>query len=174
MSDKTHIVTTEEDKNPIKQKPADGTIVKTAAGSSQIEVNRNKKKLGGMLVSFSKDGYGECWPLFVGANRIGSGLENDARLMEKSVSAKHALLSIRRISDESMVFELRDEGSSTGTRVNGKDHSEFNNYIKLKESDRIQIGNYNMLFIPLDNIDLSLLISPDFQSKSDEIQDYTI
>jgi len=170
MKDKTIIPKV----NPLPPKPKkEGTDIPIF---HSVEGHKESKKiLAGMLVSFSKDGFGEYWPLYLGSNQIGSSTSqgNHILLAERSVSAVHAHIGIRRLNDGSIVYELMDKGSSTGTLLNGKDHSVYNNYMKLVNTDQINIGRYHLVFIALDNKELGLQMNKDFKGGSAITEDYT-
>ena len=168
MDDKTTIPQINKTTKPPVE---DGTTIPL---SQPVKTSTSKKMLVGMLISFSKDGFGEYWPLYLGSNQIGSaiGKKNNILLKEKTVSSVHAHIGIRRLEDSSLVFELMDKGSSIGTKLNNKDHSEFNNYMKLKGGDKIRVGGYDLVFIDLDNVKLELSLNKSFQGGA-ELPDYT-
>lgn len=172
--DKTEI-TGGSQKNSESGTKSDGTVIGSSNGSNNY--NDNIKKLEAFLVSFSKDGHGEYWPLYLGKNSIGSKSgSNSVFLNEASVSRKHASITIRKHPfNDQMIYELKDLGSSTGTYLNQKDHTEYDDML-LKNEDKIRIGNYSLIFLVVNNRELNMGKEEAFQEKikdySDE--DYTI
>ena len=161
QNDKTVFEPTEVNTNL----PNEGTIFGTSDG--QDILNRTHRKIAGILFSFSKNIYGEFWIVYHGRNTIGSGSSSNIRLMEKSVSEKHALLNSRVIDDKNLIFELRDDGSNVGTILNDKDLFHFQNYAVLKHGDRIKIGGYDLLFYVVDDISQDMHPNSQFKSISD-------
>ncbi|MBK8701176.1 MAG: FHA domain-containing protein [Saprospiraceae bacterium] len=125
--------------------PNEGTVFGPSTGAELL--TRNNRKIAGVLFSFSKNGFGEYWIVYHGRNTIGSGIGSTIRLLEKSVSEKHALLNSRVIDDNNLIFELRDDGSNGGTILNDQDLYHFKNYAPLKHGDRIRIGGTIFFFI---------------------------
>jgi hypothetical protein len=148
-----------------------GTVFGDPQGGSAL--SNQVKKLAGMLISYSKDGNGEYWPLYLGTNIIGKSTENNVVLLEDSVSKVHSSIQIRRLPNGDIIFELMDRGSSLGTIINGSDHSDYNNYVKLSNGDNITIGGYRFVFVALDDKALGLERNEDFKSGTSE-PDYTI
>ncbi len=145
--------------------PNEGTVFGPSGG--QDILNRTHRKIAGVLFSFSKNIYGEFWIVYHGRNTIGSGTSSNIRLLEKSVSEKHALLNSRVIDDTNLIFELRDDGSNVGTILNDKDLYHHQNYAMLKHGDRIKIGGYDLLFYVVDDILQDMHQNKDFKPISD-------
>ncbi len=143
----------------------EGTIFGQNGGPDTL--NRTHRKIAGILFSFSKNIYGEYWIVYHGRNTIGSGISSSIRLMEKSVSEKHALLNARVIEEQNLIFELRDVGSNVGTILNDKDLYHFQNYAVLKHGDRIKIGGYDLLFYVVDDITQNMHPNHQFKPISD-------
>ena len=57
--------------------------------------DENSTPVVGFLYSISRQGIGEYWPLRLGTNVIGRSADCDIRLMERSVSERHASISIK-------------------------------------------------------------------------------
>jgi pSer/pThr/pTyr-binding forkhead associated (FHA) protein len=157
-NDKTEFVPTK-----IEDEEKDGgTIFPGDAGTGV-----SGKVLTGILVSYSKDGLGEIFNIYLGANSIGSANSNDIILNEQSVSKIHANINVRRMrKDNSLVYELKDSNSTTGTILNNKDHSEYNNYMKLKDEDILEIGAYKIIFKSFDPELLELSKNEDFKIRN--------
>jgi hypothetical protein len=108
------------------------------------------KPIVGFLVSVSRTEEGEYWVLRQGQNVIGSGPDCDIVLNETSVSKVHAVLAIHRNPGDNnrLNVGIMERGSSNGIFVN-------NNYIgfnpaQCKNSDKIKIGNYELLLFLFD------------------------
>ncbi len=90
------------------------------------------------LIVLSEDGVSEEFPLTEQRISIGREDSNVICLGDKSVSRHHATL--QRVFSG---FTIQDEGSTNGTRVNGRVIAkQF-----LKHRDLIEIGNYHLRFL---------------------------
>lgn len=117
------------------------------------------KPIMGFLFSVSRTEKGEYWPLYIGQNTIGRGVESSIVLREATVSEKHATLVVRKMQSqgkENGVFVyIQDVGSTYGTQLNGET-LDFNPK-ECKNGDIITIGeNYEMYFILIDPKSLGL------------------
>lgn len=108
---------------------------------------KNTKPLLGFLYSVSRIGSGEYWPLYQGANTIGSSEDCNVVLRECTVSEKHAELVIRKMKNSGDVdAAIIDQRSTNGTMVNGES-------IKISEpkecvsGDVITIGDHYELLV---------------------------
>lgn len=106
-----------------------------------------KGQLVGFLYSVSKTMAGEYWPLYLGANMIGRGVQNNIVLSEGTISENHA--SIHTISRQgSLVVYITDSSSKTGTLLNG---SLLRGEADLKSGDILTVGeHYQLLVILID------------------------
>lgn len=153
-----------------------GTVMMNdGAGTSKISV---QNPLIGFLVSFSKSTIGESWELREG-NLYVLGKASDAAVIlnEKSASDHHAVLQIRRSNDEEkrLMIVITDTNSTNGTVVNGKDIG-INGHIPLQHHDKIIIGNYELVFIMIDQERLVLKPNEKFQTITtvqDSAYDYS-
>ena len=90
------------------------------------------------LILLSEDGISEEFPLIEQLTSIGREERNHICLSDKSVSRHHA--SLQRVFRG---FTIQDEGSTNGTRVNGRlITKQF-----LKHRDLIEVGKYHMRFL---------------------------
>lgn len=90
------------------------------------------------LILLSEDGISEEFPLIEQLTSIGREERNRICLSDKSVSRHHATL--QRVFRG---FTIQDEGSTNGTRVNGRlITKQF-----LKHRDLIEVGKYHMRFL---------------------------
>jgi pSer/pThr/pTyr-binding forkhead associated (FHA) protein len=90
------------------------------------------------LILLSEDGVSQEFPLREQTTSIGRDEHNAICLSDKSVSRHHA--TVQRVFRG---FIIQDEGSTNGTRVNGRQVTkQF-----LKHSDLIEIGKYHLRFL---------------------------
>ena len=152
---------------PGNQPPAPvgkGTVVMSGAGNTARISQQNP--LTGFFVSFSKSVAGECWELREGnLYVIGKATDADILLNEKAISDRHATLQIRRSNDEEkrLMIVISDTNSTNGTVVNGKDIG-INGHTALQHHDKILLGNYELVFILLDQHQLQLAPNEKFQA----------
>lgn len=80
------------------------------------------------------------FPLGPGVLKIGRGEECDARLDDTSVSRVH--VTVHELTDG--VYHVKDEGSSNGLRVNGREVSDA----VLTPDDLLELGDVELVFVP--------------------------
>lgn len=113
------------------------------------------RMIAGVLYSVSRNLLGEIFPVYIGKNIIGSGPDCDICLRERSVYDSHAILLVRKLTDENGVthttVSLSEIAPGAGTKLNGTMLEYDRMY--CNSGDAIQIG---------DNYHLSLhLLSPE-------------
>ena len=81
----------------------------------------------------------QAYPLTGRVTKVGRHETNDVVLAGPTVSARHATVRV-----EAVGVVVEDEGSLTGTFVNGERVEQR----LLEEGDRIQIGPHLLLFVP--------------------------
>jgi hypothetical protein len=106
-------------------------VMDDSKGSSPL-AQSEKRKLVGWLVTFSHDEYGQDYKLYVGKNKIGSGINCDIILTDPSVSADHTTILFRNNE-----FLIKDNFSTNGTIINGIISDEG----KLVDGDELKVGN---------------------------------
>lgn len=106
-----------------------------------------KGQLFGFLYSVSHTMAGEYWPLYLGANTIGRGLQNNITLNEATVSDNHASIHIISRKGELTVY-ITDSSSKVGTLLNGE---LLRGEADLGNGDIITIGEHYELFVILFN-----------------------
>lgn len=79
-------------------------------------------------------------PLRGASIRIGRGEECDIRLDDTSVSRVH--VSLQQLTDG--VFRIKDEGSSNGLRINGRELPDA----VLSPDDHLELGDVELVFVP--------------------------
>jgi len=112
-------------------------VTKNDPKSETVLSQTEKRKLVGWLVTFSNDEYGQDYRLFVGKNKIGSGINNDLVINDSSVSGEHAIILFRENE-----FLIKDNFSTNGTKINGITADEG----KLKDGDELILGNTSFKF----------------------------
>ena len=132
---------------------------------SSLAKSANTKPLLGFFYSVSKGIKGEYWPLYLGANTIGSDSGCSVCLKEATVTKKHATLVIRQMQnqceDVGLCVFIQDDYSMCGTLVNGV-ALDFNPK-ECKSGDIITIGeNYELFLILVDPKGLGLEPKKDF------------
>jgi ABC transport system ATP-binding/permease protein len=80
------------------------------------------------------------FPLGHGLIKVGRGEECDVRLDDTSVSRVH--VTLQELTDG--VYQARDEGSSNGLRINGREVTEA----VLTPDDLIELGDVELVFVP--------------------------
>jgi hypothetical protein len=108
------------------------SIVMDESKGSPPLAQSEKRKLVGWLVTFTHDEYGQDFKLYVGKNKIGSGMNCDILLNDLSVSADHATILFRNNE-----FLIKDNFSTNGTIINGVISDEG----KLIDGDELKVGN---------------------------------
>jgi pSer/pThr/pTyr-binding forkhead associated (FHA) protein len=79
-------------------------------------------------------------PLRGASLRVGRGEECDVRLDDTSVSRIH--VTLHQLTDG--VYQIKDEGSSNGLRVNGREVEDA----VLAPDDHIELGDVELVFVP--------------------------
>ena len=129
------------------------------AGTSRRETGSRQggRPLVGFLYSVSRTGYGEYWPLYIGANTIGRSSKCSVILAEGTVSSEHAELVVRWMKNpQRLDVSISDERSSNGTLVNGESVPSTRP-LECHNGDIITIGvNYQLLLIVVDTKELGL------------------
>lgn len=148
------------------------TVIQDANAGYAPTSTAAERRIVGFLVSYSKTASGEHWPIYLGKNSIGSALDNDIPLREKSVSSEHADLNVRRTSDatgqgEILIFKVSDKSSTLGVKVGGIDLVHLGGYKLLSTGEMIDIGNYRLYILCIDTIALNLTVNPDFNAMDD-------
>ncbi|MBP3590115.1 MAG: FHA domain-containing protein, partial [Muribaculaceae bacterium] len=122
----------------------------------------------GFLYSISRQGFGEYWPLHVGANKIGRTSASEICLAENTVSTNHAYINIKQLKTTGkLLAAIRDDQSKNGIFVNDEelDYDAHN----LKNHDVITIGNnYKLLFILIDAEEMGLSVAENFEPVEEE------
>jgi len=148
---------------------------KTMVGGVDVSSNKTKKRitqLAGFLVSFSKSNIGEYWELREGNNSIGTNKTNEITLSEKHVSGDHAVINVyHEVKENSWIFDIADKSSSNGTYING-DRLRIFTGLRLKNNDKIQIGEYVFMLFIVDKFQNNLEQNPQFVSN-EQAPDYS-
>lgn len=108
-------------------------------GAVTEEFGKAGKKFVGWLVSYSLNPLGVDFKLYEGKNFIGKDSDCTVSVPDNGVSGKHATLLYRAGK-----FRLRDNLSSNGTFVNGRDIEDET--CTLHDGDQIFIGNTVFVF----------------------------
>lgn len=148
---------------------------KTMVGGIDTGSIKSKKRitqLAGFLVSFSNSIIGEYWELREGNNSIGTNKTNEIKLSEKHVSGDHAVINVfHDQKDNCWNFDIVDKSSSNGTYING-DRLRIYTGLRLKNNDKIQIGEYVFMLFIIDKFQNKLDQNPHFVS-SEQAPDYS-
>lgn len=131
-----------EDKRPEGQERTvllDKVDAQVSSESVTQEVGRENRKLAGWLVSYTLNPLGMDFRLYEGKNYIGTEASCSVCLSDENVSGMHALILFRAGK-----FKIRDNLSSNGTFVNGRDIED--EICSLKDGDEIQVGKTVFLF----------------------------
>jgi pSer/pThr/pTyr-binding forkhead associated (FHA) protein len=118
------------------------------------------------LILLSEDGVSQEFPLMGQRISIGRDEQNHICLGDKSVSRHHA--TVQRVYKG---FTLQDEGSTNGTRVNGRLITKQ----YLKHRDLIEIGKYHLRFLEsapedqAEEVDKTTVIRPTHQSALEPV-----
>ena len=123
---------------------------------------QGNKPILGFLYSISRQGIGECWPLYLGPNTIGSSPTCNICLREGTVSREHAILMVRKLKNpEKTIASLEDTHSTNGTMLNGESLS-FSQ-VECKNGDIITIGeSYELVAFLIDVKALGLKVADNF------------
>jgi len=103
--------------------------------------NSTRRKLAGMLISYTIDKAGVYFPIYAGRNLIGRSPNCDIAVPNDMQISKPEHALIRFLENE---YILSDEKSSNGVFVNGKYIS--TEPYKLKDGDKIRVGETVFLF----------------------------
>lgn len=122
----------------------------------------------GFLYSISRKGIGEYWPLHLGTNTIGRSNECDIVLRERSVSERHATLSIKQMkTTHKLIASIRDTGSKNGMYLN-EEELDYDNHT-CKNNDIITVGtSYKLLLLLIDAEQYGLSVAEDFVPVEEE------
>lgn len=126
----------------------------------------------GFLYSISRKGIGEYWPLHLGTNTIGRSNECDIVLRERSISERHATLSIKQMkTTHKLIASIRDTGSKNGMYLN-EEELDYDNHT-CKNNDIITVGtSYKLLLLLIDAEQYGLSVSEDFVPVEEEENDF--
>lgn len=126
---------------PIKEEKSDNSMEVT-----QVVYNEGSTELVvGWLVCTKGAEYGKGLPLYVNNNFIGSASDQDIQLADKKVSPNHFAIGFDPSNNDYFAFMQTDAHGIV--RVNGKPLDET---IILQAGDKIQVGDTELVFIPLD------------------------
>jgi len=128
-----------EDTECIDDDIYEGTAIQDADGTTKPA---SKKKLVGMLVTYSQNPRGLSFPIYEGRNIIGRKTIKTSPQGDNEVSEQHCLILYRAVEKK---FRFKDLQSGNGTYVNGEilDEGELKNY------DVITVGSTKMIFIAI-------------------------
>lgn len=132
---------------------------------------RKNKPIIGFLYSVSRTGFGEYWPLYIGANTIGRSPKNDIVLPEGTVSEEHAILVVRIMRNSQQIdASISDERSTHGSMVN-ENSIPSTRPLECKNGDVITIGQAYQLYLVLINAkDLGLGLAENFIDASANLE----
>ncbi len=105
--------------------------------------NREILNCNACLLGIKGEVIGQFYDLPVGVNTFGRNPENTFSLNIEGISRKHFMIEIIDTPNES-IAQVRDLGSSNGTRVNGQKITSK----VLQKSDVIEIGKIQFRFLP--------------------------
>jgi hypothetical protein len=108
-----------------------GTVI--GKDGKPISEPRIERKLVGWLVTYSFDKMGVDFRLYEGRNIIGRDVNCNITVHDQMISAQHASILFK--NDK---YKIKDELSSHGTWVNGKDIDDES--VELKDNDSIRLG----------------------------------
>lgn len=139
--------------------------------NSKNKMHKHSEPVVGFLYSISRQGFGEFWPLHIGANSIGRSPEKDIYLPELTVSENHASLNIKQLkSTNKIIASIRDEGSKNGIYVNDEELG-YDSH-EVKNHDILTIGdNYKILVILIDAQGMGLTIAENFQPADEPVEE---
>gem|GEM_PF-6688149 len=123
------------------------------------------RMIAGVLYSVSRNLMGEIFPVYIGKNTIGSSSDCDICLRESSVYESHAILLVRKLTDEQgrvhTTVSITEDTPGAGTTVNG----ETLEYDRLycKNGDIITVGPYYQLCLQMLSPEThGVSVNPDF------------
>lgn len=121
----------------------------SAISNGMKNATSGKRRIVGVLYSISHLMQGEMFPVYEGANKIGSGNDNDIILAESTVSNVHASLSVvyTDYPDEKYEVYIKDNESDCGTFVN--DREVLYGEHRVSEGDVLRIGEHYQLLLRL-------------------------
>lgn len=115
-------------------------VVEDETGVEKV-VLRERRKLVGWLVSYTIDSLGRDYRIYEGRNSMGASTSNDIILnTDASISGQHAVILFRNNN-----FYLKDNLSTNGTKINGKD-IEPDTSVKFNDKASIEVGDTVFLF----------------------------
>ena len=121
-----------------------GTVIRRADGQPMTGGAGGKKKLVGVLISYSVDPMGEVYKIYEGRNIIGRAPACDIAIpSDENMSGQHLL--ILYVEAEGIVW-AEDQKSSNGTYINGKFSRGM---IELHTNDQIVIGGTKFIFFQI-------------------------
>jgi len=106
--------------------------------------NRDLLNCNACLLGIKGEVLGQFYDLPTGVITFGRNPENTFSLNIEGVSRKHFMIEIISTNNNESVAQVRDLGSSNGTRVNGQKISSK----VLAKSDVIEIGKIQFRFLP--------------------------
>lgn len=123
------------------------------------------RMIAGILYSVSRNLMGEIFPVYIGKNTIGSAPDCDICLRESSVCESHAILLVRKLTDQNgrihTTVSISEDTPGAGTSVNGEP-LEYDR-IHCKSGDLIAIGpNYRLSLQMLSPETHGVTVCPDF------------
>lgn len=135
------------------------------------KIPRDSAPVVGFLYSISNKGLAEYWPLHLGTNTIGKSSDNDIQLQEASISAAHAMLSIKQMKTTGkLIAYIRDIGSKNGVYLNDEE-LDYEGHA-CKHNDVITIGDaYKLLLIIIDAKECGLSVADNFMELPKEEKD---
>ena len=128
--------------NQMDQFDATKTMIH-GAGSSENNndnVQIQRRKLRGWLVSFDIEKFGMDYRIVEGRNVIGSNASSDVTIQDNEVSSLHSLILCKKDK-----FIITDELSSNGTKLNGEELTP-RDPAELNDGDEIKVGSTTLLF----------------------------
>jgi pSer/pThr/pTyr-binding forkhead associated (FHA) protein len=119
-----------------------GTVIQSVSSDKDFG-DKERRKLTGFLISYSRSPNGTFFPLYEGKNSIGRGESSQICIQgDPNVSEKHLSVLYRTVDRK---FKFKDEQSSNGTFIN----EELIDEGELKNLDKIRIGETRMLFMEI-------------------------
>lgn len=139
---------------------------------SKAKKQQHSKPIVGFVYSISRTGFGEYWPIYIGANTIGRSTKCNIVLSEGTVSEEHAVLVVRMMKNpQKLEASISDERSSHGTMLNDESISSVRPR-ECKNGDIITVGeNYQLYLILVDTKALGLEVAENFIDVSSEDDD---
>jgi len=111
------------------------------SGEKHEKKARMERRLVGWLISYTIDDMGVDFRLFEGRTTVGTNPQNSISITnDVSISNHHLTILFRKD-----IFKVKDELSSNGTIINGKD-LEPDEVRELKDGDEIKLGDTILIF----------------------------